>query len=82
MTIIKEHLLRHFSPCNAPQAQDTKDYKFNRDKYDYYVDLKIVFMHRLFDEKVYQENSINQIYDFADVMNIGIEPFRNRPEKY
>lgn len=71
-----------FSPCNAPQTQDTKDYIFNRDKYDYYVDLKIDFMHRPFDEKGNQDNSINQIYDFADVMNIGTEPFQNRPEKY
>ena len=55
---------------------------FNRDKYDYYVDLKIDFVHRPFDEKGNQDNSINQIYDFADVMNIGTEPFQNRPEKY
>lgn len=71
-----------FSPCNAPKTQDTKDYIFNRDKYDYYVDLKIDFIHRPFDENGNQDNSINQKYDFADVMNIGTEPFQNRPEKY
>lgn len=71
-----------FSPYNAPKAQDTKDYIFNKDKYDYYVDQNIDFIHKTFDEKGNQDNSINQKYDFADLMNIGIKSFQNRPKKY
>ena len=44
---------------------------------EYYVDFKIKFTPRPL-------NDISQddIYDFADVMNIGLNPFQNNPEKF
>ena len=44
---------------------------------EYYVDFKIKFTPRPLND-----NSQDDIYDFADVMNIGLNPFQNNPEKF
>ena len=44
---------------------------------EYYVDFKIKFTPRPLND-----NSQDDIYDFADVMNIGLNPFQNNPDKY
>ena len=44
---------------------------------EYYVDLKITFKTRPLNDY-----SQEVIYDFADVMNIGLNPFQNNPEKF
>ena len=44
---------------------------------EYYVDFKIKFTPRPLND-----NSQDDIYDFADVMNIGLNPFQNNPDKF
>ena len=44
---------------------------------EYYVDFKIKFSPRPLND-----NSQDDVYDFADVMNIGLNPFQNNPEKF
>ena len=44
---------------------------------EYYVDLKITFKTRPLNDY-----SQDDIYDFADVMNIGLNPFQNNPDKF
>ena len=46
-------------------------------KNEYYVDFCITFKQRPIDDK-----SNNDEYDFADVMNIGYNPYQNNPNKY
>lgn len=46
-------------------------------KNEYYVDFSITFKPRPIDDK-----SNNDEYDFADVMNIGYNPYQNNPDKY
>ena len=48
----------------------------------YYTDFKIDFNIRPYDENNIQINSPYRRYDFADVMNIGMDPNQNRPDKY
>ncbi len=47
----------------------------------FYVDLSISFRIRPFENGI-QDNTINAIYDLADVFNVGFEPFQNNPNKY
>ena len=47
----------------------------------FYVDLSISFRIRPFKNGI-QDNSVNSIYDLADVFNVGFEPFQNNPNKY
>ena len=44
---------------------------------EYYVDFKIKFTPRPLNDY-----SQDDIYDFADVMNIGLNPFQNNPDKF
>ena len=47
----------------------------------FYIDLSISFRIRPIENGI-QDNSINAIYDLADVFNVGFEPFQNNPNKY
>lgn len=72
-----------FSPCNEMKNNDeTYDNILDNDRFDYYVDFKLKFIRRPLDKNGKQDNSINQIYDFVDVMNIGKESFQNDPQSY
>ena len=70
-----------YSPCNDINKNIPTEHLIEKDRYSYYVDFKINFITRPVVENK-QDNSPNNIYDFVDVMNIGYEPFQNRPEKY
>ncbi len=69
-----------FSPLNEEKKSEDNNL-VDIDRYNYYVDFKIDFVQRPYENNV-QDNSINQIYDFVDVMNIGRESFQNDPSKY
>ena len=64
----------------SPTNKEPKDLleTFNEEEFKYYVDLRINFRYRPIGKNGLQDD----LYDFADVMNIGYEPFQNRPEKY
>ena len=63
------------SPKNANPKNELEE--LDKNKFKYYVDLKITFKTRPLNDY-----SQEVIYDFADVMNIGLNPFQNNPDKY
>ena len=72
-----------YSPMNEKNNNDSIKNVFDKDRYDYYVDFKIEFIPRPYNKNTNkQDNSFNQIYDFVDVMNIGMEDYQNSPKKY
>ena len=64
----------------SPKNKKPKDIleAFNDEDFKYYVDLRINFRYR----PIGKNGLLDDTYDFADVMNIGYEPFQNHPEKY
>lgn len=63
----------------SPLNEDTN--YLNKQDNLFYIDFSISFRIRPFENGV-QDNSLNRLYDFADIMNVGYESFQNNPNKY